>query len=315
MATQTEICPCCFSRTLTARGRFEICEVCYWEDDGQDDADADVVCGGPNGDLSLTKARENYALTRASDACFAKSLRSPTHAELTAKSPSLIDVPPGISEDAFYTLINHRDGSAIATLTIGCSPEASVAWRKRLAVIAACERGETGALEMLSGANLSQAYLRGIDLSGNPGQIDFFGALLDDADLSYAVLSGVRMIGASICNANLNAATLEGTVLHYARLDGAQMMAAQLSKARFTYGWLRGIDLRDTTAEDCDFSECDLSGANMTNGSFEGCCFDEAILTGATIDGANFSGSSFKGAVLDGLDLASANWRGAIIEV
>jgi hypothetical protein len=34
--------------------------VCFWEDDGQDDVDADTVRGGPNGRLSLTMARENY---------------------------------------------------------------------------------------------------------------------------------------------------------------------------------------------------------------------------------------------------------------
>ena len=46
--------------TLTERGSFEIYRECDWEDDGQDDADADVVRGGPNGRLSLTAARELY---------------------------------------------------------------------------------------------------------------------------------------------------------------------------------------------------------------------------------------------------------------
>ena len=53
-------CPCCRCLTLRARGAFEICLVCAWEDDGQDDADADVVRGGPNGDISLTEARRNF---------------------------------------------------------------------------------------------------------------------------------------------------------------------------------------------------------------------------------------------------------------
>ena len=34
--------------------------VCFWEDDGQDDYDADVVRDGPNGALSLTEARAIY---------------------------------------------------------------------------------------------------------------------------------------------------------------------------------------------------------------------------------------------------------------
>ncbi len=53
-------CPCCFDPTLAMRGGFEICPKCGWEDDGQDDHDADVIRGGPNGDLSLTQARTSY---------------------------------------------------------------------------------------------------------------------------------------------------------------------------------------------------------------------------------------------------------------
>ncbi|WNZ10622.1 CPCC family cysteine-rich protein [Streptomyces sp. 11x1] len=54
-------CPCCFQPTLEERANFEICPECGWEDDGQDDADAHVVRGGPNGSLSLTRARAEFA--------------------------------------------------------------------------------------------------------------------------------------------------------------------------------------------------------------------------------------------------------------
>ncbi|MEU3722817.1 CPCC family cysteine-rich protein [Streptomyces sp. NPDC031705] len=53
-------CPCCFQPTLGSSALFEICGECGWEDDGQDDADADRVWGGPNGRLSLTEARREY---------------------------------------------------------------------------------------------------------------------------------------------------------------------------------------------------------------------------------------------------------------
>ena len=59
-------CPCCRCWTLSERGAFEICDECGWEDDGQDDEDADVVRGGPNGALSLTAAREIYRRRRRS---------------------------------------------------------------------------------------------------------------------------------------------------------------------------------------------------------------------------------------------------------
>ncbi|MFS8121813.1 CPCC family cysteine-rich protein, partial [Rhizobium sp. BR 250] len=54
-------CPCCRCLTLHERAGYEICPVCFWEDDGQDDPYADQVRGGPNADLSLTQARQNYA--------------------------------------------------------------------------------------------------------------------------------------------------------------------------------------------------------------------------------------------------------------
>lgn len=53
-------CPCCGFITLTERSAYEICPVCFWEDDGQDDHDADEVRGGPNRALSLTVARANF---------------------------------------------------------------------------------------------------------------------------------------------------------------------------------------------------------------------------------------------------------------
>ena len=64
-------CPCCGYRTLVERAAFEVCPVCFWEDDGQDDDDADVVRGGPNGALSLTQARQNF---RSFGACSESAL-------------------------------------------------------------------------------------------------------------------------------------------------------------------------------------------------------------------------------------------------
>ncbi len=43
--------------TLGERGGYEICTVCHWEDDYQDDENADEIWGGPNGSISLTENR------------------------------------------------------------------------------------------------------------------------------------------------------------------------------------------------------------------------------------------------------------------
>jgi hypothetical protein len=71
-------CPCCGYRTLEERGGFDICAVCFWEDDGQDDHDAGVVRGGPNGSLSLTQSRSNFAEFGASDRKSLEHVRKPT---------------------------------------------------------------------------------------------------------------------------------------------------------------------------------------------------------------------------------------------
>lgn len=70
-------CPCCGSLTRGARAEFEICAVCFWEDDGQDDPDAAEVRGGPNGDLSLLQARLNFQRCGALDPRHDSRLRPP----------------------------------------------------------------------------------------------------------------------------------------------------------------------------------------------------------------------------------------------
>jgi hypothetical protein len=75
-------CPCCGFLTLDERGGDEMWPVCYWEDDGQDDHDADRVRGGPNGSLSLAQARNNFSRVGASDERYLKSVRKPTESEV-----------------------------------------------------------------------------------------------------------------------------------------------------------------------------------------------------------------------------------------
>lgn len=74
-------CPCCGYLTLPELGRYEICPVCGWEDDGQDDRDASVVRGGPNGKLSLVQARENFARFGASSRARLDRVREPNAEE------------------------------------------------------------------------------------------------------------------------------------------------------------------------------------------------------------------------------------------
>lgn len=77
-----ELCPCCGYRTLPKKASFEICAVCFWQDDGQGDDEADEVIGGPNGQLSLAQARANYQDFGAVEKRFRKKVRPPSLGEL-----------------------------------------------------------------------------------------------------------------------------------------------------------------------------------------------------------------------------------------
>jgi hypothetical protein len=65
----------------TERDSFEICEVCFWEDDGFND-NPDEVRGGPNQDLSLNQARANFKQFGAYSQHAAQYTRRPHEDEL-----------------------------------------------------------------------------------------------------------------------------------------------------------------------------------------------------------------------------------------
>lgn len=74
-------CPCCGYATLSARGMHEICPVCFWEDDGQDNDQADRPRGGPNR-VSLREARVNFLRFGAAIEADCESVRRPTPEEV-----------------------------------------------------------------------------------------------------------------------------------------------------------------------------------------------------------------------------------------
>lgn len=58
-------CPCCDYFTLTSRKQYEICKVCFWEDDGIDIDKLDKL-SWPN-HLTLREARSNFISFGASN--------------------------------------------------------------------------------------------------------------------------------------------------------------------------------------------------------------------------------------------------------
>lgn len=49
--------------------------VCFWHDDGQDEADAEIVLGGPNRSPSLRQAQNNFRRIGAVEERFLKNVR------------------------------------------------------------------------------------------------------------------------------------------------------------------------------------------------------------------------------------------------
>lgn len=72
-------CPCCGYYTLNNVGTYEICPVCYWEDDLMQ-SDKRDYSGGAN-KVSLNKAIENYIEFKASDKEFERKVRYPLLSE------------------------------------------------------------------------------------------------------------------------------------------------------------------------------------------------------------------------------------------
>jgi hypothetical protein len=74
-------CPCCGCRTLPTPESMQLCPVCWWEDDGQEDGDAAEVRLTVNGALSLAQARDHYQACGAAHPRFMTYVRKPQASE------------------------------------------------------------------------------------------------------------------------------------------------------------------------------------------------------------------------------------------
>lgn len=80
------VCPCCGFLTLEREspGSFDICPVCFWEDDPVQFKDLDYE-GGAN-EMSLRVARQNYRLFGAKDKDHIEVVRKPKPSEIPKSS-------------------------------------------------------------------------------------------------------------------------------------------------------------------------------------------------------------------------------------
>jgi hypothetical protein len=106
-------CPCCGYPTLGERAMYDICDLCDWEDDGQDDENASIVSGGPNSGYSLEQARINFQKY--------KTMYSPAHNTTTFDGDS----------DLRVSLKNELIGVFEEMLLLGSSKTNSL-WKRAL---------------------------------------------------------------------------------------------------------------------------------------------------------------------------------------
>jgi hypothetical protein len=66
-----EVCPCCLYRTLAKRGEYDICRVCFWEDDGGAELDRYSSVNH----MTLREGRENFSKLGASSIHDAERVR------------------------------------------------------------------------------------------------------------------------------------------------------------------------------------------------------------------------------------------------
>ncbi|MDD1369364.1 CPCC family cysteine-rich protein [Bacillus sp. MHSD17] len=76
-------CLCCGYRTIEEKppGTYEICNICYWEDDEVQFNNPDFE-GGAN-EVSLRQAQKNFIAFGACEECFVKLVRKPTSEDVS----------------------------------------------------------------------------------------------------------------------------------------------------------------------------------------------------------------------------------------
>ncbi len=124
----------------------------------------------------------------------------------------------------------------------------------------------------LSGAQLSEGKLRGIDLAGanlreaylskaDLREADLSGADLSDALLNDTICSFGNFSGAGLQNANLWGANLWSSNFRGASLDGAELWRANLRNTNFSGASLSGADLTSALLLETNLANANLSGA------------------------------------------------------
>ena len=80
LRTNRHPCPCCGCITLPEQGQYDICPVCFWEDDPTQSMDEGLEYGANK--VSLKAARKNYLAFGACEEEMLMHVRKPFPEEL-----------------------------------------------------------------------------------------------------------------------------------------------------------------------------------------------------------------------------------------
>jgi uncharacterized protein YjbI with pentapeptide repeats len=140
--------------------------------------------------------------------------------------------------------------------------------------------------------------------------VNFYGAILNRAWLTYARSKNALFGKAKLNGANLDRAQLEGANFEDAELQGASLTGAQLEGAWLKGAHLEGANLADAKLQGANLEGAYLQGANLIGAHLQGTNLDRAQLWGANLNDAQLQGVSFAGADLPGASFANAFvWR------
>ena len=160
----------------------------------------------------------------------------------------------------------------------------------------------------LSGGNLSNSSLAGLDLSG----VDFRNANLSGANLTNTILRLIDLRGTMIDDAtnitnkwrviwdvvnNPRAGRSHiGADFTLAFWDGTMFERGNISSANFNLGFMSNVNFEGATAVSARFTGVDCIGGNFKNADLRNASFANATLENVTFLGANITGANFTGA-------------------
>lgn len=152
----------------------------------------------------------------------------------------------------------------------------------------------------------------------NLRQLHLKGAVLDEARLDEADLSGAQLEGAILWRAQLREADLSEAQLQHAdfteaQLQHAGLQEAQLQRADLRFAQLQGARLLGTQLQRADLWEANLEGACLLGAQLQGAELIRTKLQGADLRGADLQGAKLYGMNLVNTAVSAEQLRGAVL--